>query len=108
MRFHLKSTLAALALSVSAVALPACADNPLLDADFWEEADLAAVEAAVAAGADPVELGDGNYTPLVRAIRGAASIETIDYLLSQGADINRPSHDGRPAIFWAGRSGDLA
>lgn len=107
MTFKINSTIAALALSVSSFALPAFAENPLLDSDFWKEADLAKVQTAVADGADPTELGEGLYIPLVRAIRGNASIEIIDYLVSKGADVNRPSHDGRPGIFWAARYGDL-
>lgn len=108
MTLKIKSTITAFMLSVSTFALPAFAENPLLDSDFWKEADLAKVEAAVAAGADPTEKGEGLYIPIVRAIRGKASIEIIDYLVSKGADVNRPSHDGRPGIFWAGRYGDLA
>lgn len=107
MRFQFKSTFAALALSVSAFALPAFAENPLLDSAFWEEADLAKVEAAVAAGADPVEKADNGYTPLVRAVRGEASIEIMDYLVSKGADVNRTTHDSRSTFFYIARYGSM-
>jgi ankyrin repeat protein len=106
MRFK-TNLLTALTLSVSCFALPAFADNPMVEEDFWEEHTLATVQAAIAEGHSVTDITANGYTPLIRALRGEASIETVDYLIAQGADIERIGHDDRPAIFWAARYGNL-
>lgn len=102
-----KTTLAALTLSVSALALPAFADNPMLEKDFWKEADLAKVEAAIAEGNSATDITDNGFTPLIRALYAGASVDVIDYLVEQGADVNRLGHDERPGFLWAARGGNL-
>lgn len=98
----LKLSLLALSVGISAMQYTAfAADNPMLDADFWKGANLAKVEEAIAQGNSATDISSNLFTPLMNALRNDTSVEVVDFLIKNGADINRKGHDGRPPIFWA-------
>lgn len=65
-----------------------------------KEYDLAAVQAAVAEGADPKAPGEFQRTPLHEAVRGV-NVPLVEWLLEQGADPNAADGDGRTPLHRA-------
>ncbi|KOS07584.1 ankyrin [Flavobacterium akiainvivens] len=83
--------------------------NSLLSQDFWKtNPGLDAVKAEVAKGNNPAELNPNAFDPVVMAINGNASAETVTYLINQpGNGVKKPTHDGRNYLHWAARTGDV-
>ena len=52
-------------------------------------------------GADFNVRGAGGRTPLIVALKEAAPLETIEFLLQHGADPNACDFQGIPAIYYA-------
>ncbi len=82
--------LAALIVILVLVTPPSLGDHPyIVDRELFDAAyrgDLGAVEALLAAGADPNDRMDG-YPVLQIAVRGG-SIDVVETLLAAGADVN--------------------
>lgn len=98
---------AALALVFGLAALPAAAENVLLDSGFWKGADLAKVEAAVEAGADPLETDQDDYFPLWLALRAGTTNDVIDYFVEKGEDINQVGNDNLSPLMLAARFNNI-
>ena len=81
--------------------------NPLLNQSFWQsQPGVEAVKAEVAKGADPAEMNQMSFDPVVMAINSGAPTESVIYLLQQkGNDVNKITHDSRTYIFWAASRG---
>lgn len=94
---------AILAGTLCLAALPAAAQNVLLESNFWKGADLAKVEAAVDAGADPLATDAGDYFPLWLALRAGTTIDVVDYFVAKGEDINQVGNDNLSPLMLAAR-----
>ena len=76
--------------------------NILIDRSFWKSnPSLDEVKAKVAEGHSPTAMTSANFDPIGYAILEKAPMETIQYLLQQGNDVNKLTHDARTYIFWA-------
>ena len=77
--------------------------NELTERSFWKSSpNLEQVQASVANGNDPSELGRYAFDPLSWALIERAPEDVLMYLLEQpGNDVNKLTHDGRTYIFWA-------
>src|SRR5690349_3946695 len=84
-------------------ALVQAQNNIFLDQAYWQKKPgIDAVKEDIAKGNSPSELNPNNFDPVVMAINGGATNESIKYLLTQeGNDVNKLTHDGRTYIFWA-------
>ncbi|TRW27277.1 ankyrin repeat domain-containing protein [Flavobacterium zepuense] len=82
--------------------------NNLLDQNFWKSSpDVTAVKSEIAKGSNPAELNPMSFDPVVMAINGGASVETIKFLIDQpGNSVNKPTHDGRIYLHWAANKGN--
>lgn len=89
------------ALVAAQIALPAWADNALLDPAFWTGADLAKVQAAVDAGANPTEVTEAKVSPLYLALETGVAFDVVQYLVDQGADVTLYGHDASPLMLAA-------
>lgn len=77
-------------------------ENILLDRKFWKSnPSLAEVKVKISEGHSPTELTPYNFDATGYAILEKAPLETIEYLLEQGNDVNKLTHDARTYIFWA-------
>ncbi|PTQ94000.1 ankyrin repeat protein [Mucilaginibacter yixingensis] len=95
-------------LTMASLAAAAQQQNTLLDQSFWRNnPDLAAVKAEVAKGNSATQSNAMAMDPIAMAINAGAPTETIKYLLDQpGADINKPTHDGRTYLHLAAARGN--
>ena len=84
--------------------------NELTERSFWKSTpNLEQVQASVATGNDPSELGRYAFDPLSWALIERAPEDVLMYLLEQpGNDVNKLTHDGRTYIFWAAYRDNLA
>lgn len=103
----LKTMARVCAASAVLAAYPAFAQNVLIGADFWKDADLAKVEAAVAAGSSASEVDADGYSPLYRALQAGTTIEVVDYLIENGADPDAPGYDNLSPLMLAARFNDV-
>jgi ankyrin repeat protein len=75
--------------------------------------DLLLVKEAVARGADVSCQGTNGLTPLLQTVSGAVrpldsrQRECVAFLLERGADVDAKDRDGRTALMYATRVGDL-
>jgi ankyrin repeat protein len=83
-------------------------DNIFLDAAYWQKKpSVEAVKEDITKGNNPSQLNPNNFDPVVMAINGGATTETIKFLLTQeGNDVNKLTHDGRTYIFWSASKGN--
>ena len=83
-------------------------ENILLDRKFWKESPtLEEVKQKIAEGHSPTEMTSYNFDATGYAILENMPLETIEFLLSQGNDVNKLTHDARTYIFWAAYKGNL-
>eukprot|EP00746_Dinoflagellata_sp_MGD_P016224 gnl/MRDRNA2_/MRDRNA2_136503_c0_seq1.p1 gnl/MRDRNA2_/MRDRNA2_136503_c0~~gnl/MRDRNA2_/MRDRNA2_136503_c0_seq1.p1 ORF type:complete len:164 (+),score=34.91 gnl/MRDRNA2_/MRDRNA2_136503_c0_seq1:90-581(+) len=54
----------------------------------------------------PRPIADPSKHPLCRAANDG-NVEEVDRLISEGEEIDRPGHDGIPALHWAARNGHV-
>ncbi|MGM9478314.1 ankyrin repeat domain-containing protein [Pedobacter sp. GSP4] len=82
--------------------------NSLLDQAFWQsKPDVNAVKAEIEKGANPAQLNNSSFDPVVMAINADAPNETIKYLLAQpGNEVTKLTHDGRTYLHWAANKGN--
>ena len=83
--------------------------NELHNRTFWQtQPDIATVKQKIKEGNDPVTPNQAAFDAVCFAIMAKAPVKTIEYLLSlPGNDINKPTHDGRSYLMWAGSAGDI-
>ncbi|WP_308992944.1 ankyrin repeat domain-containing protein [Mariniflexile litorale] len=83
--------------------------NELHNRTFWQTLpDVATVKQKIKEGNDPVTPNPAAFDAICFAIMAKAPVETVEYLLSlPGNDINKPTHDGRSYLMWAGNTGNL-
>ena len=83
--------------------------NELHNRTFWQtQPNVATVQQKIKEGHDAVTPNATAFDAVCFAIMAKAPLETVEYLLSlPGNDINKPTHDGRSYLMWAGSAGDL-
>ncbi|KJD31085.1 hypothetical protein PK35_16525 [Tamlana nanhaiensis] len=83
-------------------------DNIFLSRDFWgSNPTPEIIDAKIKAGNDPAEANGANFDGVTLAINSNAPYESILHMISKpGNDVNKPTHDGRTYIFWAGYKGN--
>ncbi|WP_378184708.1 ankyrin repeat domain-containing protein [Aquimarina sp. W85] len=83
--------------------------NELHNRTFWKsKPDVATVKQKIKEGNDPVTPNAAAFDAICFAIRAKAPVATVEYLLSiPGNDVNKPTHDGRSYLMWAGAAGDF-
>ncbi|MDO3694187.1 ankyrin repeat domain-containing protein [Wenyingzhuangia sp. chi5] len=83
--------------------------NELHNRSFWQtQPTVEAVKQKIKEGNDAVTPNGAAFDAVCYAIMAKAPVKTIEYLLSlPGNDINKPTHDGRSYLMWAGYSGDI-
>lgn len=83
-------------------------ENILPDRKFRKEnPTLEEVKQEIAEGHSPTELTAYNFDATGYAILENTPQETIEYLMAQGNDVNKLTHDARTYIFWAAYKGNL-
>lgn len=95
-------------LAMASLAAAAQQQNTLLDQSFWRNnPDLAVVKAEVAKGNSATQSNAMAMDPIAMAINAGTSTKNIKYLLDQpGADVNKPTHDGRTYLHLAAARGN--
>lgn len=83
-------------------------ENVFLSRSFWTpDTTIDIVKEEIKAGNDITAFDQNSFDPVVKAIFGKTSIETLRYLISlEGNEIDKITHDKRTYIFWAAYSGD--
>ena len=83
-------------------------ENPFLDRDYWAaKPSIAEIDATVSKGHSITEANGGGFDATTFAIFGDNPVSTIKYLIENGNDVNKKTHDSRTYIFWAGSRGNL-
>lgn len=91
-----------------AFSLKAQQKNDLLNRNFWKgQPSLKEVKAKVKAGHSPSELTEHNFDATGYAILEKAPLAIIKYLLDQGNEVDKLTHDARTYIFWAAYKDNL-
>jgi ankyrin repeat protein len=102
--------------TAGAANLPATVPQPEADTRLLQAAqqgNLLLVKAAIAAGADVNCRGTNGLSPLVQTLADAAAPiapsrrECLAFLLQHGAQVEALDNDGRSALIYAARAGDL-
>ncbi|WP_072994045.1 ankyrin repeat domain-containing protein [Pseudozobellia thermophila] len=82
--------------------------NPFLNRDYWEkQPSLEAIQATMKEGHSVTQANRGGFDAVTFAIFAKNPIPTVQFLLDQGNDINKRTHDSRTYVFWAASSGHL-
>ncbi len=82
--------------------------NPFLDRDFWQtKPSIEKIKATQNEGHSLTEANSGGFDAATFAIFSGNTVETIAFLLSQGNDVNKRTHDSRTYVFWAASRGNL-
>ena len=84
-------------------------DNIFHDRAFWKTAPtVEIVKQKIKEGNDATKSNKAAFDAVSLAIMAKAPIETIEYLLSIPENtINKPTHDGRNYLMWAGYAGEI-
>ncbi len=82
--------------------------NELLNRGFWKsQPSLDAIQEKLDAGHSATAMTAFNFDATGYAILENNSLETIKFLLDQGNDVNKLTHDARTYIFWAAYKGNV-
>ncbi len=82
--------------------------NDLLDRSFWKSLpNVEDIKSKVEEGHSPTDMTIFGFDATVYAILENNAIENIQYLLTQGNDVNKITHDARTYIFWAAYKGNV-
>ncbi|MFC4094244.1 ankyrin repeat domain-containing protein [Euzebyella saccharophila] len=82
--------------------------NTFLNRDYWEgQPTISDIEANIKAGHSITEANGGGFDATTFAIFGNNPVSTIKYLVENGNDVNKTTHDSRTYIFWAASRGNL-
>lgn len=84
-------------------------DNIFHDRAFWKtQPTVKVVKQKIKEGHDAVSPNKAAFDAVCYAIMAKAPVKTIDYLLSlPGNNVDKPTHDGRSYLMWAGSAGDI-
>ena len=83
-------------------------ENPFLGKEFWStQPSIANIEENIQKGFSVTESNEHGFDATCYAILEKNSIKTVEFLLSQGNDVNKITHDFRTYIFWAAYKGNL-
>ncbi|ARV14144.1 ankyrin repeat domain-containing protein [Polaribacter sp. SA4-12] len=84
-------------------------ENVFHDRAFWKtKPTVKVVKQKIKEGNDATKSNKAAFDAVSNAIMAKAPIETIAYLLSlPGNPINKPTHDGRTYLIWAGYAGEI-
>lgn len=76
---------------------------------FWQtHPDVVTVKQKIKEGHDAVTSNSAAFDAISFAIMAQAPIETVEFLFSlPGNNVNKPTHDGRSYLMWAGSTGNL-
>jgi ankyrin repeat protein len=85
-------------------------DNVFLNRDFWKtKPTVEVVKQKIKEGNDATKSNRSAFDGICYAILEKNSVETIEYLLSlSGNPINKPTHDSRSYLMWAGYAGEIS
>ncbi|MEM7297408.1 MAG: ankyrin repeat domain-containing protein [Bacteroidota bacterium] len=101
-------TLAIACLVLFTTSSIAQSENIFHDRKFWkEQPSLKEVKAKIKEGNSPTALTEHNFDAIGYAILEKAPLKTIKFLLTQGNDVNKLTHDARTYVFWAAYKGNL-
>ena len=109
-RSMLQAATILIAIGIVAGIGPAAANGDCFDLFLAVRShDTQCVTTTLAAGADPNQKDDSDWTPLRRAVsNGDKALETVKVLLAAGADPNLKDHRGGTPLHRAARGGDKA
>ncbi|MFY0593144.1 ankyrin repeat domain-containing protein [Roseivirga sp.] len=80
--------------------------NELLDREFWRsKPSVADVKKKVQEGHSPTAFTSSMFDPTTYAILEDNDLSVVKYLLSQGNDVNKITHDKRTYLHWAAYRG---
>lgn len=81
--------------------------NALLDRNYWKtQPAIQDIRQKIAEGNSPTELNTHHFDATVYAILENNPLETIRFLIAQGNDLNKMTHDARTYLFWAAYTGN--
>ncbi|CAM3569333.1 ankyrin repeat domain-containing protein [Zobellia roscoffensis] len=82
--------------------------NTLLNRSFWEKKpSISTIEATIKEGHSATVANGGGFDATTFALLADSPLATIKYLVEQGNDVNKKTHDSRTYIFWAAYSGNV-
>lgn len=82
--------------------------NPFLNRDYWEkQPSLETIQATMKEGHSITQANRGGFDATTFAIFGKNPVGTIQFLIDQGNDVNKRTHDSRTYVFWAAYTGNL-
>lgn len=83
--------------------------NQLLDQAFWKTGpSVAAVDEAIAKGANPAQLNSNGFDAVTMAINSQAPNQTVLHLLAfKGNEVDKLTHDSRIYLHWAAARGNV-
>lgn len=80
----------------------------MLDRSFWKaHPSLKVVKQKVAEGHSPTAMTSAHFDATVYAILEDQPLEIVKYLMAQGNEVNKLTHDARTYLFWAAYAGNL-
>jgi len=101
-------TIGLLSFGATAQRVNVSSENPFLNRDYWTaHPSIAAIKATQQEGHSITAANAGGFDATTFAIFGNNPVSTIEYLVSQGNDVNKRTHDSRTYVFWAASSGNL-
>jgi ankyrin repeat protein len=106
-KFALVIATAAITFGAVAQRATEISSNPFLNRDYWAaQPSIATIETSQKDGHSITAANAGGFDATTFAIFGNNPVNTIQYLVSQGNDVNKRTHDSRTYIFWAASRGN--
>ncbi|WP_400072775.1 ankyrin repeat domain-containing protein [Zobellia russellii] len=106
--FALVLSFAFISLSAFAQRNTPKAPNPFLNRDYWEkQPSISTIQATMKEGHSVTQANRGGFDATTFAIFGNNPVSTVQFLMEQGNDINKRTHDSRTYVFWAASSGNV-
>ena len=88
--------------------LKAQQSNALLNRNFWKsQPSVKEIKKKIKEGHSPTEMTSSMFDATGYAILENNPLKTVKFLLDQGNDINKITHDARTYIFWAAYKGNV-
>ncbi len=82
--------------------------NPFLNRVYWEaKPSISEIESTIEKGHSITEANSGGFDATTFVIFANNPVSTIAYLVANGNDVNKRTHDSRTYVFWAASSGNL-
>ena len=88
--------------------LSAQTKNIFYERSYWKSnPSLEDIKSKIKEGNSPTQLTEFGFDATVYAILEKVPVSTVEFLINQGNDVNKITHDARTYLFWAAYAGDV-